>query len=195
MAPNPANPNPTLAAPVTAGPTVYGSVGSRDVRLSELPGSFSTFISAYLLSLNKDQLPLVLHDHLRCFMLSYERGAPTRHWIICCYLLSELCFRVNSPVRSFRKFVDTCSVLARTVMMQAPRISFTGTSSSTSLVCGPQFNRGRKTDELLAPRCCSGHRPRCCSGRRPRCCPTAAPLSCQHAHLVLLSPSSPKSAS
>ena len=62
MAPNPANPNPTLAAPVTAGPTVYGSVGSRDVRLFELPGSFSTFISAYLFSLNKDQLPLFLHD-------------------------------------------------------------------------------------------------------------------------------------
>ena len=42
--------------------------------------------------------------------------------------------------------------------------------------CGPQFNRGRKTDELLAPRCCSGHRPRCCSGRRPRCCPCCSPV-------------------
>lgn len=82
----------------------------------------------------------------------------------------------STPQFAVFEIVDTCSVFARTVMMQAPRISFTGTSSSTSLVCGPQFNRGRKTDELLAPRCCSGHRPRCCSGRRPRCCPCCSPV-------------------
>ena len=62
MAPNPANPSPTLAALVTAGPTVYGSVGGRDVCLFELPELSSPFISAYLFSLNKDQLPLFLRD-------------------------------------------------------------------------------------------------------------------------------------
>ena len=67
MAPNPANPSPTLAALVTAGPTICGSVGGSDVRLFELPESSSNFISAYLFSLNKVQLSMFLHDPMVTF--------------------------------------------------------------------------------------------------------------------------------
>ncbi len=72
MAPNPANPSSTLAALVTAGPTVYGSVGGRDVRLFELPELSSTFISAYLFSLNKDLLSIFLPDPAVTFDALYS---------------------------------------------------------------------------------------------------------------------------
>ncbi len=52
----------------------------------------------------------------------------------------------STPQFAVFEIVDTCSVFARTVMMQAPRISFTGTSSSTSLVVGlNSTEEGRQT--------------------------------------------------
>ncbi len=84
----------------------------------------------------------------------------------------------STPQFAVFEIVDTCSVFARTVMMQAPRISFTGTSSSTSLVVGlNSTEEGRQTScsrpaaalaivpvaalavvpvaALLQPRCCA----------------------------------------
>ena len=51
-----------LATLVTAGPTIHGSVRGRDVHLFELPALSTTFVSAYLFSLNQSQLALFLCD-------------------------------------------------------------------------------------------------------------------------------------
>ena len=55
-------PSPTLATLVTAGPTIHGSVGGRDVSLFELPAMSTTFISSYLFLLNQSQLAMFLRD-------------------------------------------------------------------------------------------------------------------------------------
>ena len=71
MAPNRLNPGynpiPTLATLVTAGPTIHGSVGGRDVHLFELPTLSTMFINAYLFSLNQSQLALFLRDPVITF--------------------------------------------------------------------------------------------------------------------------------
>ena len=69
MAPTPAPSStraPTLAAIVSSGPSVFGSIGGRDVRLYQLPDMSSTttptFVRSYLFSLNQSQLELYLLD-------------------------------------------------------------------------------------------------------------------------------------
>ncbi len=189
MAPNPANPSPTLAALVTAGPTICGSVGAREVRLFELPESSSNFISAYLFSLNKVQLSMFLRDPMVTFdalCSAMNEALPQGIGLFAATYCWNSVFE-STPQFAVFEIVDTCSVFARTVMMQAPRISFTGTSSSTSLVVGlNSTEEGRQTS-------CS--RPAAARAVVPVAAPAAAPLLCQHAHLVPPSPSSPKSVS